>query len=430
MLTEIGVIFVLILANAFFAAAEIAVVSVRKTRLTQLVKEGHSSAAAVQALRADPERFLAGVQVGITLVSAGAAAFGGASIAVRLEVWLAGFLGHGALSTDLALAIVVVAISFLSIVIGELVPKSLALRAAEPVSLIVGRPIRAFSWLVRPAVWLLTSVSNLLLRPFGDRTTFTESRLSGDELQLLVEEASKTGSVDARAGEIASRALEFGTVKASQVMVPRNRMHGIPVDASAEEVRAILREHMHRRFPVYDGTLDNVLGYVSSQDLLTRLLEQRTLDIRAVLREVHLAPATAPAAGVLRELQKARARLAILVDEHGGVAGLLTTEDLVEELVGELFSEHDRPEELVRREPGGSALVDGHAAVRDVNRALDLDLPQSDDWGTIAGLCAGLAGGIPETGSTVTTSDGTRLEILDASPHVVRLVRIHPPKGT
>ena len=130
---------------------------------------------------------------------------------------------------------------------------------------------------------------------------------------------------------------------------------------------------------------------------------------------------------MLRELQQLRARLAVLVDEHGGVAGMVTTEDLVEELVGELFSEHERPEELIQREPNGTVLIRGHAAVRDVNRTLALSLPESEDWATVGGLCVGLAGSIPESGTTLATGDGTRLEILDASPHVVRLVRLHPP---
>ena len=208
-MSEILIILALLVANAFFAGAEIAIVALRRTRHRQLAEEGHSGARAVLVLREDPERFLATVQVGITVVGVTAAAFGGGSIVERLRPWLARITWIGEHAEGVALVLVISGVSYLSIVVGELVPKSLALRGAERYALLIGKPLLALSWLAKPLVWFLSSSANILLKPFGDRTTFTETRHSAEELQQLVEEAMKAGTIHADAGEIASRALEL-----------------------------------------------------------------------------------------------------------------------------------------------------------------------------------------------------------------------------
>ena len=204
----------LVLANGFFAGAEIAIVALRKTRLQQLVEEGHSSARAVLALRDEPERFLATVQIGVTVIGATAAAFGGTTIATRIAPLLGRVAWLAPHAEGVALAIVVALVSFLSLVLGELVPKSVALRASERFALLAGRPLLGLSWLASPLVRLLTGASNAVLAPFGDRTTFTEARLSAEELSQLVEEATRTGALDPKAGEIASRAIDFAGLRA------------------------------------------------------------------------------------------------------------------------------------------------------------------------------------------------------------------------
>ncbi len=210
--------------NGLFSGAEIAVVALRKSRLSQLVEAGGGAARAVERLRAEPERFLATVQIGITVVGATAAAFGGATLAGELAALLAPLPILGPYAPELALGAVVSAISALSIVLGELVPKSLALRAAERYALLAGRPLLAISQAARPVVWLLTRASNLVLRPFGDRTTFTESRVSAEELEALVDEAGQLGALDQPTAEIASRALAFRDLTAADVLVPRSRI--------------------------------------------------------------------------------------------------------------------------------------------------------------------------------------------------------------
>jgi putative hemolysin len=432
-LHELVIILALIGANAVFAAAEIAIVAVRRTRLARLVEEGRGSARAVQRLRDQPERFLATVQVGITVVSATAAAFGGASLSVRLEPSIARIAPIAPWSAQIALGLVVALVSFLSLVLGELVPKSVAMRSPEPIALAAGRPLLALSGFARPFVWLLTGASNLILRPFGDRTNFTESRLSPEELEQLVEEAGKTGELDASTAEIASRALAFRDLHASDVMVPRNRIVALAIDASQEELRRVVLEQGRARMPVYEGTLDGVVGYVMAKDFAALAWERELIVLPDLLRPILFVPETAPAVKVLREMQTRRTQLAIAVDEHGGVAGLITLEDLVEELVGEVFSEWEQPEPLVRREPSGASLVRGDTPIRDVNRELSIELPEGDDYTTVAGLCVALAGAVPERGARIDAGNGITLEVEEATPRAVRSVRIHvarPPAET
>jgi putative hemolysin len=381
----------------------------------------------VKRLRDAPEQFLATVQIGITVIGATAAAFGGASLARHIAPALAAIPGLGHYAEPLSLGLVVAAISYLSLVLGELVPKSIALRAPERFALLLARPLLGLAQIARPLVWLLTQSSNLLLRPFGDRTTFTEARLSVEEIELLVDEASRAGTLDAPTAEIASRALAFRDLTAADVMVPRSRIIALPRDASQEDLKRMLLEEGHARMPVYDGTLDNLVGYVMAKDLAAMAWERQLIVLDDLLRPVHFVPEAAKAAHVLRDLQRRRTQIAAVVDEHGGIAGLLTLEDLVEELVGDIFGETEQPEALWHHEPDGAALVRGEAPIREVNRALSLDLPEGEDYTTVAGLCIALAGAVPERGAHLRAEDGTEIEIVDASPRLVRLVRLRPP---
>ncbi len=401
----------------------------RRTRLRELTDEGNSSAKSVEKLRRDPERFLATVQIGITVIGATAAAFGGASMATRLGGVLADLGVPAQQAHSVALAVVVAFVSYLSLVLGELVPKSLALRAGERYALLIGRPLHGLSWLMRPVVWFLTASSNVVLRLFGDRTSFTEGRLSAEELQQLVEEATKQGTVDPRAGEIASRAFEMGDLTLGELMVPREHIIALRRHASAEEIRQVMLEHGHSRMPVYEGAVDNIVGYVIVKDLLGVAWEGNLIVLEDVMRPPFFLVESMRAMDALKELQKRRMQLAVVVDERGGVAGLVTVEDLLEELVGDILSESETPEELVTREGPTTALVQASAPLRDVNRELGLELDEDQDYSTVAGLCIALAGGaIPEPGTRLETEGGLILEVLESSPRRVRTVRFHLPR--
>jgi len=420
---ELLIIVALTLMNGFFAGAEIALITIRPTRLNELVEAGNRSARAAAALRALPERFLATTQIGMTVVGATAAALGGATLAAQLAVPIARIPVAGRYAHGIALALVVAGISYLAIVLGELIPKSLALRNAERYALIAARPLAALAKVARPVIWVLTRSSNALLRPFGDQTTFTEARHSPEELQALVGEAARAGTVDRRAGEIATRAIQFGETKVSAVMVPRQRIVAVAKNATADELRHIALEEGHARMPVYEGSLDNIVGYMTVKDVLALAWEGKLIVPADLVRTAHFVPEMTSAAQVLQDLQQRRSHMAIVVDEHGTVAGIVTLEDLIEELVGEIYSEQVVPLELLQRAEDGSAVAAGELPVRDANRQLELELPESDSYSTLAGLCLTLAGRIPEKGARFELPDAV-IEVLEATSQRVRIVRI------
>ncbi len=429
LLFELVVILVLVVANGVLAGAEIAIVALRRTRLQKLVEENKGGARAVADLRAKPESFLATVQVGITVIGATAGAFGGATLAKELSPWLARVRWLEPWADGVALVLVVGIVSYLSLVVGELVPKSLALRAAEPYALFIGRPLKGLSAAARPAVWFLTASSNIVLRLFGDRTSFTESRMSSDELQQILEEAGKAGSLDPRVGDIASRALDFGELLAADVMVPRNKVTAVDVNTPLAEVRRLIAEDGHARLPVYDGNIDDIVGMLMVRDIFARAADVPPPVLRELVRPPVFVPDAMRAVDVLQDLQGRRTHLAIVVDERGGVAGIVTMEDLIEELVGEIFSEDEaEPAPPIRKLEDGTVLVLGTTPVRDVNRELDLDLAESDTWNTIAGLCIVLAGHIPVKGERLQAGQGVGIEIIDATQRRVRLVKLTLPE--
>ncbi len=428
LLLQFAVVLALVLANGVFAGSEIAVISLRRSRIAQLVDERRAGARALQHLRDAPEPFIATVQTGITVVGATAGAFGGAELAGRLTPVVAAIPVLAPWAESIAFTLVVAIVAYLSLVLGELVPKSLALRGAERYALLVSGPLLLLSQIARPLIWLLTRSSNLVLRPFGDRTTFTETRLSAEELEQLVEEAGKSGSIDPPTAEIASRALAFRELTAADVMVPRNRIVALPLDAPQEDLKRLLLEEGRSRMPVYSGSLDEIVGYAMAKDLAAMAWDRHLIVLADLLRPVRFVPETARAVQVLRDMQRDRQQLAVVVDEHGGVSGLVTLEDLVEELVGDILGEAEEPQDAIRKEPSGAAVVRGDVPVRDANRALEIYLPEGEDYTTVAGLCVSLAGAVPERGTRLRLTDGTLLEVLEASPRVVRRVRITPPQ--
>jgi putative hemolysin len=393
----------------------------------ELEEQGQSGAHALLALRNMPERFLATVQIGITAISVAAGVFGGATLTERVTPYIAMLPGIDRYAPPVATVLVVGSITALSIILGELVPKSLALRYGEDYALFISRPLRGLSWLATPMVWFLTQASNLVLRLFGDSTSFSEVRLSREELQQLVDEAATAGSVDSHAGEIATRALGFDELDATDVMVPASDIRSLPVTAGLAELAELARGVGHARVLVYEGLQDNLLGFVNVRDALAAGVKSPPLDLRAHLHHIPYVPETMKAPMVLKELQTKRCHLAVVVDENGGIRGLVTVEDLLEELVGEIFSENDAPRQAIRKEADGSVIVQGGVAVHEVNREHGLELTEGESFSTVAGLCIHLAGRIPASGDVVETEDGWKLTIVDASPRRIRLVRISRP---
>jgi putative hemolysin len=429
MLSDLLVLLALLILHGFLAGSEIAVVSLRKTRLQQLVELGRPAAHAIESLRKNPERFLATVQVFITVLGTIIASRGAPTIEelVRPTFEALGLpTGYG---QKIAFAVAIAVISFGELVIGELVPKSMALRASEPYALLVSRPLLLLSSVARPAVWLLEESSNLFLRVFGDKTSFLESRLSPDELTQLLEEAGRIGSLDVRCSDIAVRAIELETLTAADVMVPRNRVISVARESAPNDVVAAMLRHGHQRLPVHDDDPDDIVGYLAAKDVLTTLASGSVVSVDDLIRPATFFPETMKVTHLLKEMQTARLQMSIIVDERGSMAGVVTMEDLLEELVGEIWSEDDRGvPSPIRTTRDGSAIVVGTTPLREVNRTLDLALPEGDLWTTIAGYTIALAGRIPEPGERLLCQDGSMLEILESTPRRVRTIRVIPQK--
>lgn len=418
---ELLVIFGLTLVNAFFAGAEIAIVAVRKTRLKELADDGHRAARVALRLRDDPERFLATVQVGITLVGVSAGAFGGAVLEQPMSIVLQK-VGLGQAADEIAFALVVAFIAVLSIVIGELVPKSLALRHSERLALWVSRPLLVLSLIARPIVWFLTAASNLVLRPFRDQTTFTEARLSPEELQQLVDEATTAGTMNKDAGEIASRAIDLGTLKAFSMMVPRTEIAWLSLVGQREDVLRLLRERPHARYPVLDAASQPV-GYVLAREVYAQLLAG-SFDLPKLLREIPMFPETAAAVAVLRALQAARSEIGLLLDESGSPSGLASIETLAEELFGDIAAEQEISRSSYAPQSDGSIMVRADTPLHEVNRDLGLELPISSTSSTLGGLVLSAHGGFPSVGDKVVLPGGIDVEVKETSARRVLVVRL------
>lgn len=425
---QIGVIVLLTVLSGVFTGAEISMLSVRKTRLRELAEHGNEPAKAALRLRNAPERLLATIQIGITVIGATTAVFGGA----RLEAPLAELLsrlGLGAWSEWVAFVLVIMLVSYLSLVLGELVPKSIALRAPERFALLVATPLAALSALGRPLVWLLTASSNALLRPFNDRATFSESRLSPDELQQLVEESSTSGALHGGAGEIASRAIDLAGLRAKALMIPRKKIVSIDVEATQADVLRVLRDTPHARYPVHEGTADKVCGYVLARDVYDAIV-RGTLALRELVRPIPFFPSTSRAIDVLRAFQAAKQQLGLLVDEQGGIVGLLTIEDIAEDLFGEILEEHETLRPSVWQEEGrASHLALGEAPIHEVSRVLGEDLTVGTMATTLAGLVAERAGRVPAAGEWTRVGTHVEAEVLEATPRQVGKLRLHVRAG-
>jgi putative hemolysin len=340
-LVELIIIVVLIAANGLFAGAEIALVSLRPSRVAELVAQHRPGARTVAALRAEPERLLATIQVGITVISTTAAAFGGSTMARHLEPVIGRVPWFGRHADDVAFGIVIALVSYLSLVIGELVPKSLGLRAAERYALWAARPLALLARVARPVIWLLTKSSNLLLRPFRDSTSFVEGRISAAELQHMVSQAAEAGDVHAQAGQLAAQALRLDKLPLHEAMIPREQIDALPIDAKPDQVRDFVLERLRSRIPIYAGTLDTIVGYISAKDFIALAWEGQLVVLPDLLRPIKLFPETVLAVEVLRFMRDEHQHIAIAVDAQGVVSGLVTLEDLMETMVGEMLSEHD-----------------------------------------------------------------------------------------
>jgi putative hemolysin len=412
---EIAAILVLIVANGFFAASEIAIIATRKTRIEALVEKGVRAAATVGQLKNDPDRFLATVQVGVTLVATLASAIGGAAAIqfIKPAIEALPIPQAAPWAETLAIILVVLPIAYLSLVLGELVPKSLALRFSERTALLVARPIDWLSRLTAFPVRILTTSSNAVLWLFGGKEAGAASFVSEEEVKSLIREGAAKGIFNETEKELIHHVFEFVDTPVKAVMVPRTQIHALDAATPPDEVLKSFVESGFSRIPMYDGDLDKVAGILYIKDILKAMHEKGQFRVYDHLQTPFFVPSTLPISELLKELQRRRIAMALVVNEFGEVEGLATLEDLVEELVGEIRDEYDREEKgPVERLPDGSMVIQGSILLKDLKSDYDLPFSESPDYLTLAGFVLAKLKRIPRGGERV-EHNGYRLTIVD-----------------
>jgi putative hemolysin len=410
---EILVLLALVLLNGYFAMAELAVVSARPARLEALARQKASRAARqALALARDPGRVLSTVQIGITLVGISAGAFGAARLAEPLGAGLARVPLLAPISEEIAYALMVVVITYLSLIVGELVPKHLALRAPERIAALVAPTIDLLSRISTPAVWLLDRSSRFVLRLLGSETQPAET-VTEEEVRMLIAEGTRTGVFHRQEQDMIGRVLRLADRPLRAIMTPRVELVWLDVDNDPAKIARVIRESGHSRFPVGRGSLDDVLGVVQVRSLLEACLAGQPLDLRAALRPVLVLPDSTPVLRALEALRQARASMALVVDEYGEVEGVVTVEDVLEAVVGDMPERRLGEEPAIVEREDGSLLMDGMLAIDEVKLALGFDnLPEEGSYHTLAGFLLAQLGRVPQEGETVAYG-GWRFEVVD-----------------
>ncbi len=429
-LVELLIIAVLIGFNGVFVAAEIALVTVRRSRIRQLSDEGDRRARRVARMTEKPAGLLATIQLGITFIGFLAAAFAGASIAGHIADWLRE-IGLAGSADIVALLIVTLMVSVVTIVFGELVPKTLALAHAERYALTLSRPVEVLGRVLGPVVWFLTTVTHGVTRMLGVRDVSSDDAITSEELLILVERGSEQGTIEAEEEQMIGGVLELGEQRAHEVMVARVDMVALEADASLAQIVDVIVGEGHSRIPVYEGNIDNIIGMLYAKDLLPYLVgDDRTPEIRALLRTPLFVPESMLVDDLLRSLQRRRVHIAIVLDEHGGTAGLVTIEDLLEEIVGEIQDEYDEEEPMIVPLGDHAARIDGRADVDDMLEHFDTELDGDDqeEFDTVGGLVYHHIGGVPAVGDTVEV-DSLKLTVEATDGRRVRTVHVlHTPR--
>ena len=413
---ELLAVAALIVLNAFFVAAEYALVTVRRTRMHELEEQGSRRARLVLRLTEAPPRFIAAMQLGVTATSLGIGAFGEPALSRAFDPVLA---------TALAFTLAFLIITFLHVVAGELVPKGVALGYSEQAALLVSGPVRAFFWLFKPLIWFLQRSSDLVLESIGLEPPGAEGGVHSEaELKMLLQRSSAEGEIEHEEREMLYKVFDFADKEVSDVMVPRPEVVALSVELPPEECLRAAMESPFTRYPVYRGSLDEIVGILHVRDLVRAAYGGTGIaqvDIGKLVRPAHIVPETKDLAALLQEFRRTKEHLAIVVDEYGAMEGIVTLEDLLEEIVGEIEDEFDLPDESVERVDGSRIRIDCTFPIDDFNEEFGTDLP-IEDYHTLAGFVFGLLGRAPEPGDrvehgglrlTVVEMEGSRIERLE-----------------
>ncbi|MGO9614467.1 MAG: hemolysin family protein [Dissulfurispiraceae bacterium] len=421
---EIILIGILIILNGFFAASEIAVVTTRRTRIKQLMDEGIKNAASLNSLRDEPDRFLATIQIGVTLTGALASAIGGAAAiktlkpifqAIPIQIISA---SSGAISITLVVAVY----AYFSLVFGELIPKSIALSNPEVIGMLTAPSINRFSRVATVLVKILTFSTNVLLKPFGRKAFTQRGYISEEEVKLLIEEGGEQGVFEPAEKELIHSVFEFTDTSVKEVMIPAPHIVTISIRMTLDEVRSIISEEKFSRYPVIGKDLNDIRGILYAKDFFNLLSRTGTVDIRKMVKPPYYVPETMKISILLREMQKKRIHLAIVIDEYGAVSGVVSLEDLIEEIVGEIRDEYDTESPVVIL-ADGSMIIDASISVKDLGDDYQVDIEESPEYETLGGFIVTRLQRIPKTGDTIEMKEMT-LRILEMVGQRVAKVKL------
>ena len=394
----------LILLNAFFVAGEYALVTARRTRMQELAQQGNRGARAVLRIVNDPPRFIAAMQLGVTATSLAIGALGEHALAKVFDPLVA---------SAIAVAFAFLVITFLHVVIGELVPKGVALGYSERTALAVSTPVRAFFVVFKPLIWVLQKSSEVILRalgltpPGGEMEVYSEA-----ELKMLLSRSREEGEIEQQEQEMLYKVFDFADKEVSAVMVPRPEVVALSIDMPPEEALAAVIESPYTRYPVYRGSIDDVVGILHVRDLFSALNDRglEAVELDQVLRPAHIVPENKDLAALLAEFRRTNQHMAVVVDEYGELEGIVTLEDLLEEIVGEIEDEFDLPDESIERLEDGRIRLHGTFPIDDFNEQFGRALP-IEDFHTIGGFVFGLLGRAPGPGDEV-EYDACRFKVL------------------
>jgi len=395
----------LILLNAFFVAAEYGLVTARRTRIIELHHQGNRRARDVLRITGDPPRFIAAMQLGVTLTSLGIGALGEHTLSREFGAWIA---------TALAIALAYLILTFFHVVVGELVPKGVALRHSEGTALSVSVPVRAFFVIAQPLIWVLQRSTNVILGWFNVEPPGAERDvLSEAELRMLVSRSTREGEIEEDEQQMIDKVFVFGDKDAADVMVPKPDVTAISVDMPVEKALETVLDHPYTRYPVYRETLDDIVGVLHVRDLFSAIQDQGVESVRLadLLRPAYIVPETKDLASLLQEFRRTNNHFAVVVDEYGAMVGICTLEDLIEEIVGEIEDEFDVSEEQIEQVDDDTWRLDGRFPIDEFNERFGTELPD-EDFHTVAGFVFGQLGRAPEPGDDI-SYDGLRFDVLE-----------------
>ena len=406
----------LILLNGFFVAGEYSLVTVRRTRMRELADEGSRTARSVVKITSDPPHFIAAMQLGVTLTSLAIGALGEQVLAGLFDEWLA---------TILAVLLAFLIITFLHVVVGELVPKGLALSYTERIALAVSAPVRLFFFVFKPLIWVLQRSSELAQRAIGVDPTFTEGQAHSEvELKMLLEVSTEHGEIEKDEREMLYKVFDFAEKEVADVMVPRPDVVGLAIDLAPEEAMAAMLEAPYTRYPVYRETLDEIVGILHVRDLVASLHNGAggTVALADLLRAPYVVPETKDLGALLADFRRTSQHMAVVVDEYGATAGIVTLEDLLEEIVGDIEDEFDLPNESVERVSDTTIRIDGSFTIDDFNEEFGTEL-ETEDFHTVAGFVFGHLGRAAEVGDEV-GEEQLRFRVLETSGSRIQRLEI------